>query len=266
MSGEPARAAISRPSARGQARLGRALRFRLIQLLVFSAWSTLASCKPSVGSSCAKGEARCLDERRELACQAGIFLETPCHGPAGCRSTEQGTVCDFSGNKSGDPCSADDEGAATCTNQDGMLACHAGSYALLPCRGSRGCVNAEGRALCDTSVAEPGDACHDENLKGCSSDATAVLICRQHSMQRFYWCRGPSGCTASAGKLSCDTSIARLGDACDKKLEGQAFSCTPDASAILVCKGGAFALDQTCKSGQQCLNSGSSTACAKPSH
>ena len=145
-----------------------------------------------------------------------------------------------------------------------MLACHGGHYALVPCRGSRGCVNAEGRALCDTSLAEPGDVCHDENLKACSGDGSQVLICKQGTMQRFYLCRGAAGCASGAGKLSCDTSIAKLGDACDKKLEGQAFSCTPDAGEILVCKGGAFALDQTCKAGQKCQIVGSSTQCAKP--
>ena len=223
-----------------------------------------ANCKPSAGSSCDKGEARCIDGKHELVCQAGKFIESPCSGPAGCGSTERGTSCDFSANQPGDPCSTDDEGAAICRDQGGMLACHGGKFALIPCRGMRGCLNAEGRALCDTSLAEPGDACNDENLKACAGDGSAVLICKQHAMQRFYLCRGENACASNAGKLSCDTSIAKLGDACDKKLEGQAFSCTPDATAILVCKGGAFVLDQTCKAGQKCAVNGSSTQCTKP--
>ena len=235
---------------------------RFILLLAFAA-PLVTGCKPAVGSSCEKGEARCLDAKRELVCQAGKFLESPCNGPSGCSSTEKGTSCDFSGNKPGDLCSTDDEGAATCSNKDAMLACHAGLYARMPCRGSRGCTNAEGRALCDSSSAEPGDACHDENLKACSVDNSQVLICKQSTMQRFYLCRGENGCSSSAGKLSCDTSVAKLGDACDKKLEAQAFSCTPDGSAILVCKGGAFVLDETCKAGQKCTLVGSSTQCAK---
>jgi hypothetical protein len=225
----------------------------------------LASCKPSVGSSCDKGEARCLDGKRELVCEAGRFVESPCKGPAGCSSTERGTSCDFSGNGAGDACSSDEEGAATCTNRAALLACHGGKYALVPCRGSRGCTNTEGRAACDTSIAEPGDNCNDDNLKACSGDGSQVLVCRQHAMQRFCLCRGESGCVSSAGKLSCDTSIARLGDACDHKLEGQAYSCTPDGTAILVCKGGAFALDQACRAGHKCVVNGSATQCAKPS-
>jgi hypothetical protein len=222
------------------------------------------SCKPGVGSSCDKGEARCLDGKRELACQAGEFVETPCRGPRGCSTSEQGTACDFSADKSGDPCSADDEGAATCSSQDALLACHGGLYGVVPCRGSKGCTNVDDRAVCDTSVAQPNDACRDENLKACAADATEVLICKDHLMVAYYPCRGASGCAAAGGKLSCDTSIAKLTDPCDKKLEGQAFSCTPDGASILVCKGGAFTLDEACQAGQKCLVDGSSTHCAKP--
>ncbi|HET7545843.1 MAG TPA: hypothetical protein VFK05_38510 [Polyangiaceae bacterium] len=235
-------------------------------LLISSALAVLwlPQCKPSVGSSCDKGEARCLDAKRELVCQAGRFIESPCNGPEGCRTTEKGTSCDFSGNKPDDPCSADDEGAASCSGKDGMLACHGGVYVFVPCRGTRGCVTAEARALCDTSVGEPDDACAEENSKACAGDGSQVLICKQHRMQRFYLCRGANGCAAAPGKLNCDTSVAKLGDACDKKLEGQAFSCTPDETQILVCKGGAFVLDQTCKSGQKCGVVAGSTKCAAP--
>jgi len=247
------------------ARLEFALQFRII-LLILSATAALSlpSCKPSAGSSCDKGEARCLDAKRELICQAGRFIESPCSGPGGCRQTEKGISCDFTGNQAGDRCSSDEEGAATCSTKDGMLACHGGLYALVPCRGPHGCENADGRAFCDTSIGEPGDWCSDDNLKACSGDRSQVLICKQHTMQRFYLCRGENGCVSSAGKLNCDTSIAKLGDACDKKLEGQAFACTPDASEILVCKGGAFVLDETCKSGQKCSVLGLSTKCRRP--
>ncbi len=244
------------------ARLGCVLLLRCIALLLTLACAS--GCKPSVGSSCDAGEARCVDARTELVCQAGHYIQSPCHGPRGCGVTAQGINCDFTGNKTGDACSTDEEGAAICPNKDGMLACHGGQYTLIPCRGTSGCVNGDGRALCDTSIAQQGDVCRDENTKACADDRSQVLICKQHTMQRYYVCRGSNGCTSNAGKLSCDTSLAKEGDACDKKLEGQAFSCTPDASAILVCKGGAFTLDQTCKPGQKCSALDSGTHCAKP--
>lgn len=223
-----------------------------------------SSCKPGVGSSCDKGEARCIDAKRELACEAGHFIETPCLGPKGCSTSEQGTSCDFSGNKAGDPCSSDDEGAATCGARDGMLACHGGKYGIIPCRGSKGCKNEDGRPYCDTSLAQPGDACRDENLKACASDGSEVLICKAHVVVPLYLCRGANACASVGGKLSCDTSIAKLGDPCDKKMDGQAFSCNPDGTAILACKGSAFALDETCKAGQKCVALGSTTHCVKP--
>lgn len=239
------------------------MRCRLVALLS-GPFLLLASCKPGIGSSCEKGEARCIDSTRELACQTGQFIETPCRGPRGCSTNEQGTSCDFSGDKSGDPCSAEDEGRATCSSKDSLLACHGGLYGVIPCRGARGCSNADGRAMCDTSLAQPKDACRDENLKACAADGSQVLICKDHAMVTFYPCRGANGCSSLGGKLSCDTSVAKLADPCDKKLEGQAFSCTPDGASILLCKGGAFVLDETCKAGQRCLVDGSSTHCAKP--
>ena len=262
---EPRKRADCLLARRLWAKLECALRPRSTPLLVCAlAALWLASCKPSAGSSCDKGEARCLDAKRELICQAGRFIESPCSGPGGCRLTAKGTSCDFSGNKPGDPCSTDDEGAATCANKDGMLACHGGRYAIVPCRGARGCVNAESRALCDTSIAEPGDACREENLKACTADGTQVLICKQHTMQRFYFCRGPAGCASGGGKLSCDNSIAKQGDACDKKLEGQAFACSADASEILICRGGAFVHEESCKAGKRCSSEGGGTQCSAP--
>ena len=249
--------------ARVRATLGDALR-HFIGAILLGASLLLLSCKPGVGSSCDKGEARCIDAASELACQAGQFIETPCRGPRGCSLTPQGTSCDFSADKSGDRCSSDDEGAATCSSKEQMLACHGGLFGIVPCRGKRGCENVDGRAVCDTSLAQLNDACRDETLKACASDGSAVLICKDHAMVPFYPCRGANGCTALGGKLSCDTSLAKLGDACDKKLEGQAFACTPDGASLLVCKGGVFMLDEACKAGQKCLVEGTSTHCAKP--
>ncbi|MEP7050329.1 MAG: hypothetical protein ABJB12_08260 [Pseudomonadota bacterium] len=223
-----------------------------------------SSCKPGVGSSCDSGAARCVDRATELACQGGRYIQTPCHGAKGCEVIARGINCDFSGNKAGDPCSTEDEGAAACANNSSMLACHGGQYILIPCRGAAGCVNGAGRALCDTSIAQQGDVCRDQDSKACADDRSQVLVCKQHTMQRYYLCRGPGGCVSNGGKLSCDTSVAKEGDACDKKLEGQAFACSTDVNAILVCKGGAFAREETCKSGQKCTSFTSGTRCAEP--
>jgi hypothetical protein len=36
-----------------------------------------AACKPSVGSSCERGEARCLDRQTQLICSEGRLIATP---------------------------------------------------------------------------------------------------------------------------------------------------------------------------------------------
>ena len=131
-----------------------------------------AGCKPGVGTSCDKGEARCQDKQTQLACQGGKYIATPCRGPGGCSITPDGIHCDISKNKPGDPCSTDDVGAAACSDEKTLIACVEGKYQPSPCRGPKGCTSSDGRPTCDTSIAAPGDACKDtEKPKGCSTPA-----------------------------------------------------------------------------------------------
>jgi hypothetical protein len=223
----------------------------------------LGACKPGVGSSCDKGDARCVDRGRALACQDGKFIETPCRGPGGCTLAGESVTCDVTHNRLGDACTTDDEGAASCAGADRMLLCRGGSYTFVPCRGPLGCADQGGRAFCDMSVAEAGDVCRESGIKACASDAKQVLVCKKGAMAPFFSCRGAAGCRSSAGKLACDTSIARTGDTCDAAMEGRAFSCTEDHGSILTCKGGGFVLDQKCKATESCEVDGSTTRCAK---
>jgi len=225
-------------------------------------WAGLA-CTPSAGSSCEKGEARCLDGTRQLACQNDKFIETPCRGPGGCALGERGTSCDFSKNQAGDPCSSDDEGAALCAGREQMIACRGGKYQLVPCRGPKGCVDESGFALCDQSVAELGDVCKDESKKACAADGKSVLICSSARMDRLFWCRGERGCSSAGGKLDCDMSRARADDPCDKTMEGS-ISCSEDGSSTLLCKSESFVHDATCKPKSRCISQGTSTGCEKP--
>ncbi len=219
-------------------------------------------CKPGPGSSCDKGDARCVDPKRELVCDDGKFIEEPCRGKAGCSTAQEQTTCDITGERSGDACSHAEEGVAACGGADAMIACHDGKFVTVACRGPNGCTNDGGRALCDQSVAAAGDACKDPDSKACASDKQQVLSCKEQSMQPLYACRGPSGCNSSAKKLSCDQTVAKLGDACDKGLEGH-IACNEEHSATLACKKQSFTLDEKCKPGTKCSVEGSSTSCAK---
>jgi len=220
-------------------------------------------CKPHAGSSCDKGEERCLDPGRALVCESGHFIETPCRGKDGCQVKLETTSCDVHGDKPGDACSTDDEGSAACLDPKTMLSCHGGRYVAVACRGQRGCAEDGGRAECDESVAESGEACDHDDKKACSADGKRVLLCASGQMQTMYQCRGEQGCRVTAGKIDCDVSIARGGDACDKQFEGT-FACTEDQLAIVRCSGGKFVPDESCKRGQRCFAEPGSTRCAKP--
>jgi hypothetical protein len=221
------------------------------------------SCKPAPGSSCDAGEARCLDAKRSIVCEDGKFVETPCKGKGGCSTLRETTSCDISGNQPGDVCAKSDEGVAVCAGSDAMLACHGQKFEKVPCRGARGCESVAGQANCDQSVAEPGEACKAPNAKACSLDKRRVLSCIDGSLREQYECRGEAGCSAQGGKLTCDQTIAKLGDACDKGLDGH-VACSEDRKALIICNGEKFVASEKCKPGTACTVSGQSTSCAKP--
>jgi hypothetical protein len=143
-----------------------------------------------------------------------------------------------------------------------MVVCRDGKYRFSECRGTQGCQNEAGRALCDTSIAEPGDTCSKEALKACSKDGKQVLSCQGGSMRRLYSCRGEDGCAARAGTVNCDMSVAALSDGCDPKMD-EKNACSDDGKAILVCRKGRFVVDEACKPGTGCSTEGGGISCTK---
>jgi hypothetical protein len=243
----------------GQVSVVKAL-FPLISIGLVAFWS----CKPAPGGSCDPGEARCLDAKREIICEDGKFVETPCKGKGGCSTLQERTTCDISGNEPGDPCSKAEEGVAVCSDDHAMLACHGRKFEKVPCRGPRGCEMVGAQANCDQSVAEAGDACRPLTAKAaCSQDKTSVLSCKDGRMSELYRCRGANGCVSGGGKLSCDQTIAALGDTCDKGLSGH-VACSVDNKALIKCEAERFVASEKCKPGTQCTVAGQSTSCTKP--
>ena len=222
----------------------------------------VASCKKGPGSSCEKGEARCLDGQRQIVCQEGVYIETPCRGPLGCKQDTKGTSCDISQNRPGDPCSLEEQGSAACQNNKTMITCRSGQYVALGCGGPNGCERQGDRALCDRSIAALGDECDNDGIKACSRDSRQVLSCRDGTMATLLECRGERGCLSVGSKLDCDLSIAAEGDPCEPKLEGH-VGCSPDHDALVRCHGGRFVLEEKCKGGHDCVTEGTSSKCAK---
>ncbi len=215
-------------------------------------------CRPRVGGTCEKGDARCLDPSRQLVCESGLYIEVPCRN--GCSSTEAGVSCDIAKNQAGDRCSRDEEGAAVCVDAAQLLSCRDGSFQLSHCRGQTGCRMDAGRAACDATRAETGDACREGGKKACSVDGSTVLQCVGQVMTEGLRCRGPKGCAASGNRLDCDTSAAEVGDACDPRLEGH-VTCSGDQLNTLVCRAGKFVLDAACPRGKSCTVNGKETSC-----
>jgi hypothetical protein len=206
---------------------------------------------------------RCLDAKRAIVCDDGKFVETPCKGKAGCSTVQERTACDISGNQPGDVCGTGDEGIAVCAGDDAMLACHGRRFERVSCRGPRGCEMVSAQASCDQSVAEVGEACKKENAKACSADKTQVLSCQGGRMAAQYLCRGEGHCNSESGKLACDETVARLGDVCDKSLNGH-IACSEDKKSLITCQNARFVPSEKCKPGTLCSISGQSTKCERP--
>lgn len=236
---------------------------RTLAALGLSCLWLFPSCKAVPGSRCERDEARCLDSSRGLVCDDGLFVEVPCRGKGGCATIGEKTSCDISRNQLGDRCGKADEGAALCAGDKAMLACHSGKFESVSCLGPKGCELVNGQPNCDQSIAEAGDGCRQENAKACSSDGERVLSCRAGRMAELYVCRGEKRCTAQGGKLSCDQTLARIGDACDKGLSGH-VACSLDHKALLKCEGERFAASENCKRAASCVVSGQSTRCVEP--
>lgn len=196
-------------------------------------------------------------------CDDGKFVEKPCRGKAGCTTVQETTTCDFSANQPGDVCGKGEEGVAVCAGGDAMLSCHGRKFERVPCHGPRGCEMVAGQPNCDQSVAEAGEACKKPNAKACSVDKTQVLSCRDGHMASLYLCRGEGQCNSAGGKLSCDQTVAKLGDVCDKGLNGH-IACSEDKKSLITCQNERFVASEKCKTGTLCTVAGQSTKCEKP--
>lgn len=220
------------------------------------------ACKRSPGSFCQPREAHCLDEGRALLCSGGTLREVPCRGKEGCSSKDGKTSCDFSGNRPGDRCTAEDEGVAVCESPGSLLVCRGEVFASVPCRGPGGCERRGEQAHCDHSVAQPGERCQVTGAKACAPDGGSVLACGDGYMRELYRCRGQGGCRAEGSRVACDQTVARLGDLCDKTSNGH-MACSEDDKGLVTCKDEHFVPAEKCKAGTRCAVSGQSTRCER---
>lgn len=197
------------------------------------------------GDVCSTGDenkgACTADGESLVSCRDGKYQVMACRGPKGCRPSPTGWSCDSSAAEEGDRCSG--EGSACAVDGKRMLSCQGGRYAMKwNCRGPAGCKDSgDGQLHCDFSIAEVGDACDSEG-GACTADGKQLLRCEEGKFAAQSLCRGPKGCKDEGTTLSCDSSLAEVGDPCDPD-DG---ACAVDGKAFLECKEGKYAATQRC--------------------
>jgi hypothetical protein len=238
---------------------------RIVLLLSASAIAVLsASCKPKPGASC-KIELReyCTDDKHALACHDGKWEEIACKGADGCAKKGNDFVCDQSVAEDKEICNLPDDFVCT-PDKKGMLQCVKHKWTFVQaCLGTRGCALEAKRVTCDNSIAQPGDACREEEDYACSADMKAALVCRSNKFVQVNLCKGPKGCRITGDKtagykVECDDSIAAQGDACEKE---EHFSCSNDERMILKCKGKKFEVEEKCRAKEKCQIRGGQVGC-----
>ncbi len=142
-------------------------------------------------------------------------------------------------------------GQALCEGPQTVLACQGGTFIETQCHGAGGCSKLGTRVTCDDSLAEVGDTCLESETenRACSSDKKTSLLCQGGKFKAVQVCRGANGCAIKGDLVTCDTSRAQKGDLCATQ---GGFACTPDMTARVVCNGGVFVADRTCKGATGC--------------
>jgi hypothetical protein len=209
---------------------------------------------PNISTCDTNGRLKCFDGKYALLCTNGHNEIIPCKGPGGCRNGTPDAICDDKVGADGDPCRMDSTGGdsnhACSPDRHEELACTAGKFQpWRVCRGSRGCTFAGAKIDCDTTTAEPNDACTEPGAAACRIDKDMMVECKNGHFVPSSTCRGPRGCVpagASSLRPICDDSVANIGDTCEPADE---LRCTVDKRAEVKCAGGRYAKKADCPKG-----------------
>lgn len=145
---------------------------------------------------------------------------------------------------------------ACSTDKKAYLACNNDKLVVSEtCKGPNGCrVSADGNDIkCDSTFADVKDIC-DSTDDACSTDHKAELTCVAGKFAVHATCKGPDGCTLSAGKngvrtIECDDHIADVGDPC---FDSERTACSIDHKSLLSCTAQKYVVDRACKGPKGC--------------
>lgn len=160
----------------------------------------------SVGEPCdpSQNDYECATDKVSVVKCAGKHwkLAGKCPGPKGCSSQKQKVSCDDSIADVGMPCAT--EGSAACSgDKASLLKCKAGAMVEdAKCRGAKQCDPSSGVPKCDTTIAQAGDACGNDDEAACDAAGKQLLRCRSHVMASIQTCHG--ACKVSGTEILCN--------------------------------------------------------------
>ena len=166
-------------------------------------------------------------------------------------------------DKPGDTCSGS---AETCADDHTKLVCRHDRYAAVHCDGPKGCKAGKDTAMCDYSGNKVGTDCDDSFLgKQICHDNKSAVGCANGKII-LAQCKGPGGCTSQSDEVgalvkTCDTSIAKDGDPCDRAFVTKP-ACSEDGKSLLECsKEGKFEFSKHCRGPLGCKSEGGVAKC-----
>ena len=153
------------------------------------------------------------------------------------------------------------KGEVQCLDKKTAVMCAGGKWeGPLACEGPTGCMSVAGDGSCTHTNYAVGEPCLDEGKPECSGDHKAALKCENAHWKLVEACNGVLGCVSNAQGTRCDLGASTEGTSCTKENEGNA-SCTPDAKALLLCKGGKMTVAARCKGMHGCRQLGKQIEC-----
>lgn len=149
------------------------------------------------------------------------------------------------------------EATEVCLDAKLAVVCHEGKWEEMSCRGPNGCAKSGSESTCDQTVAEDKDVCNVVNDYVCSTDKKSMLECSKNRWSMVQSCLGERSCAMDQKKVTCDNSVANLGEVCR---EEEDYACSSDKKNALVCKGGKFTIASNCKGKNLCRVTGDKAA------
>jgi hypothetical protein len=145
------------------------------------------------------------DHKKMLECKKGKWsLKMACKSAKGCIDNVKGVSCESAEAEEGDKCEADQKDQGSCNpDKDKLLVCNGKKFVVAStCRGQNHCRAQGSKLACDTSMAEIGDPCEEEDKLSCDTKKKVMLRCNGKTFEKKEECK--KRCNNAFDKYSCD--------------------------------------------------------------